>query len=225
MTVRDVIENRLAELVAHWPRIEAVRRESPRGGGASVDGGVSRPWALSVRTTLESAFGRDSALVAQVDKSLQGSLDVFYTCQCIYGAAQAGLSDWRAGFPFRLEDKALDECEGELLEQAEALLGLGYARSAAVLVGATLEAHVRRLAERHGVEIVKNDGGHRSVENIRNDLQSKGAIGKTVNKHLGVVFGLRNDAAHGGDFNHSVQVVESTMRDVVSLIARLPLPA
>lgn len=59
------------------------------------------------------------------------------------------------------------------------------------------EQHLRRLAERHGVALVRDNGDPKRPEALNQDLRAAGAYDVATQKAVTAHLDLRNHAAHG----------------------------
>ena len=120
----------------------------------------------------------------------------------IFFSAQKQLKDGRIG---TLIDGAKAETVGEVLDQAEQLVGSGYLVASAVLAGGALETHLLHLCQRAGLTW-RGDG---SIEKYNNAIgQHRNAGTEIYSSNYGKLVtgwgGIRNDAAHKpGAFKHS----------------------
>ena len=77
----------------------------------------------------------------------------------------------------------------------------GYKDPAAVIIGSTLETHLRELCKSNGIdtEIKKNDGKNvaKKAEVMNADLVKKEVYSKMYQKQVTAWLDLRNNAAHG----------------------------
>lgn len=85
----------------------------------------------------------------------------------------------------------------DLLDQADALNHEGYARAGAVVCGAALEEHLKKLAIKLGLSTSRHDGSPKPASMINAELKSKGLYAETQRSIIEGWQKLRNDAAHG----------------------------
>lgn len=90
----------------------------------------------------------------------------------------------------------------DYLQQATELLSEGQSGKydhipATVLAGAVLENALRNLCERNGIEILKEKGGHKTLDPLITDLQKANVINKAKATMLKSWAQIRNSAAHG----------------------------
>ncbi|MEA2465654.1 MAG: hypothetical protein QOJ98_3401, partial [Acidobacteriota bacterium] len=90
------------------------------------------------------------------------------------------------------------EVFADFLEMAEHLLNEHYKDAAAVLIGATLEDSLRKLAARRSVSTHNvSTGRPLTIDPLNTALSKDGAYNPLVQKQITSWANLRNDAAHG----------------------------
>lgn len=112
----------------------------------------------------------------------------------------------------------------DLLDGAEHLLGEGFKDPAAVIAGASLEAHLRNLAAKHGVPTTGHDGKPRKTSTIAEDLAKTipPALTKLDSKSVVWALDVRNKAAHGHFGEYNADTVSRLIQTVRDLMTRLP---
>ncbi len=161
---------------------------------------VHREWAFSTLRSLEPS---ESAFRSKV------------------GVIDAALSLLRAGRMGSLVDTIRADTEGELLDQADALLK-GYPIAATVIAGGALETHLRYLVTKNALSISgagsidKYEGAIAQARNAGNEIYSA-----TLSKQVKAWGGLRNDAAHRpGEFKATEEDVRRMIDGVRDFIDR-----
>lgn len=101
---------------------------------------------------------------------------------------------------------------GNLLNQAEYLFEKGYSRPAVVLGGAALEEGLRTRALAVPLEL----SGRETIEPLLNMLKNKevGVITEFEAKTLQAIGTMRNDAAHGGEFQYPKDQVDGALKTI-----------
>ena len=89
----------------------------------------------------------------------------------------------------------------DYLEMAEYLLNEGYKDAAAVLIGSTLEVHLRELCISNNIDIeTTNNKGKiipKKADEMNSDLAKSKVYSASYKKHVTAWLGIRNSAAHG----------------------------
>lgn len=119
----------------------------------------------------------------------------------IVGTITALKSDLQNDYLKSFSDIVQSEVFSDYLEMAEHLLNEGYKDPAAVLVGSTLEVHLRELCISHGVDIEeKNNKGvlvPKKADLMNSDLTKANVYSTAYQKQIIAWLGIRNSAAHG----------------------------
>jgi hypothetical protein len=106
------------------------------------------------------------------------------------------------------------------------LLGEGYKDAAAVIIGGTLEEHLRQLCPKYTIDIeVPTSSGlkPKKADQMNADLSKKSAYTKLDQKLVTAWLDLRNKAAHGEYNEYTKQQVELFLSGVRDFIARIPV--
>ncbi len=108
---------------------------------------------------------------------------------------------------------------GGILDEAAYLHGKGYLRASAVLIGAALEEGLKNLAKAIPIEI----GPKETLGPLLIKLKAPGiaALTEYDAKRLESVAKMRNDAAHGGDFEYEGATVLEALETVRTMLDRL----
>ncbi len=109
----------------------------------------------------------------------------------------------------------------DLLEMGEHLLIAGYKDPAAVVIGAVLEEHLRKLCARHGVSVAEN-GKPRKADALNAELASKDIYSKLDQKSVTAWQDLRNKAAHGDFASYGDAQVDLMLKGVRDFVSRYP---
>ncbi len=106
-----------------------------------------------------------------------------------------------------------------ILDESIYLCNKGYFRAAAVLLGAALEEGLKSRARAASLEV----GPKETLNPIIVKLMSQdvGIITKFEAKQLESIAKMRNDAAHGGDFNYSKTQVKEAQNQVEATLRKL----
>lgn len=121
----------------------------------------------------------------------------FLHVSLLAGVMQAVQHDLKSGLLIDLRNVLAAEIFADFLDMAEHLLDEGYKDAAAVLLGATLEDSLRKLAGRNNISATAPTGKFLTMEPLNVELAKVGAYGALVKKQITSWANLRNDAAHG----------------------------
>jgi hypothetical protein len=114
----------------------------------------------------------------------------------------------------------------DFLEMSEHLLTEGYKDAAAVMVGSTLEEHLRQLCRKHGVttETITNGRTTTKKADVLNaDLVKAGVYNLLDQKMITAWLDLRNKAAHGKYGEYVNEQVELMLQGVTQFMVRVPV--
>ena len=140
----------------------------------------------------------------------------------LYGSAQALLSDYQNGRLQTAAELIHADLFADYLEMAEYLLKECYKDPAAVIVGSSLEAHLRKLCEKHEIGTTKPGGASLKASAMNDDLKRAGVYDKNEHKQVTAWLGIRNDAAHGDYDKYDSAKVEMLLMGVRNFISRYP---
>jgi hypothetical protein len=182
-----------------------------------------REWVTEAGAALAAVFPVGHPSRADWDKILAqtGMHAIPEAAPFLLGVFRGATNLIRGGRLTSLVDSIRGDAEGELLDQADALLQ-GYRVAAAVIAGGALETHLRRLVSKNSLpingagSIEKYDGAIAQARNAGNEIYSAN-LGKLV-KAWG---GMRNDAAHDpGGFKWTEEDVRRMIEGVRDFIER-----
>lgn len=106
-----------------------------------------------------------------------------------------------------------------LLNESQYLFSKSYLRAAVVLAGAALEEGLKTRARSEGVEFSNRDGLSDIVVKLkRTDV---GVLTEFEAKKIEPIGKIRNDAAHGGEFNYQKQEVQEMIDEVEKILTRI----
>lgn len=113
------------------------------------------------------------------------------------------------------------EVFSDFVEMAEHLLSEGYKDAAAVIVGSTLEGHLRQLCAKNS--IASDVGGKaKKADQLNADLVGNSVYSKLDQKSITAWLDLRNKAAHGKYAEYSKEQVGLLVQGVRDFMARIP---
>ena len=145
----------------------------------------------------------------------------------LVGVVAALQADLKAGYLKTAAELIHGEIFGDFLEMGEHLLNNGYKDAAAVVAGSTLEAHLRQLCQKFGIETEVESGKGKlrakKADRMNSDLNGASAYtSKLDQKSVTAWLGLRNKAAHGEYGAYSSEQVALLNHGVRDFISRNP---
>lgn len=120
-----------------------------------------------------------------------------------------------------IKELVSSEIFADFLEMSKHFLDLKYKDPAAVMIGSTLEEHLRQLCSKHSVisTFEKNGDLIPKKANLLNaDLVKNGAYGVLEQKNVTAWLDLRNRAAHGNYDEYSIEQVDLMYQGVSNFI-------
>jgi hypothetical protein len=132
--------------------------------------------------------------------------------------------DLEDGFIGSISELIRAEVFGNYLDMADHLLDEGYKDPAAVVAGSTLEAHLRQLCAKHGIDVTRVNNGkiqHKRAGELNQDL-GRSVYSGFDQKQITAWQNLRNDAAHGHYEAYSADDVERFVGGLRDFVARHP---
>ena len=170
-------------------------------------------WRVKARSLIERACGEQSSHLAMyLEAEKMHSFDTYMNqlkrMKAVFLAAK---EDFEGGYINSLRNLVQAEVFSNELEQAEELLGRGYATAAAVIAGVVLETALRDLCSINGIE-------HGSINKMNDDLAKTGAYNANQKKQITSLSALRNSAAHGKPEEFTKDQVKGMIDDVQRLL-------
>jgi hypothetical protein len=210
--------------------------EKSKGGGFANE---SIPPFVEVTTRLKAAIDRLSPRGSEYRKSseevLKGSAGRFALSRSdlvanspmhqsgqLAGILTALRSDYEAGYMQTVSELIHADLFSDFLEMAVHLLEEGYKDPAAVLGGSTLEEHLRKLCQKHGLPAIEASGKPLKADRLNADLKAANVYSTLDQKQVTAWQDLRNKAAHGHYNEYSKPEVGLMISGIQNFIARNP---
>lgn len=195
MKVDERVVERLAELIERGLQIEKTKKSPPPnfiGFDSTVDSQAGNQWHASAKNILAKSFGRDSEHYKLFDTCFEKGVTYSPLHRGI-GILKAAKEDLEHGYIQDVRDLVAGELFSDLLDQSSELLDAGYRGPAAVLAGAVLEDHLRKLCGAREIELPARP----KLDSMNAQLAKAGLYNRLTQKKLTAVAGIRNAAAHG----------------------------
>ena len=166
---------------------------------------------------------KDSPYIQEAESIYKENWSTSYKAEVIIGILLALKDELTIGSLNSVSELVRGELFENFLEMAEYLASEGYKDASAVIAGSSLEAHLRRLANKHNIEIEIVEEGkkprYKKAETINQDLYKIKVYSSLDQKQITAWLELRNNAAHGNysayAINQVVQFIEWT-KDFIS---------
>jgi hypothetical protein len=148
-----------------------------------------------------------------------------YRIPLLYGLIDALRRDIVSGYMKSQEEIIHGELFTDFLEMVRHLLDEGFKDAAAVIAGSALEAHLRQLCQKHGIETtIEKDTAvaAKKADRLNADLVKAEVYSKLDAKHVTAWLDLRNKAAHGRYSEYVKSQVSGLIDGIRDFIARNP---
>lgn len=140
----------------------------------------------------------------------------------IIGTVTALKSDLQNDYLKSFSDIIQSEVFSDYLEMAEHLLNEGYKDPSAVLVGSTLEVHLRELCVKQNIDIEVTNNKNilipKKADLMNADLAKAGVYSTAYQKQIIAWLGIRNSAAHGQYSNYSKEEISLMLQGIRQFI-------
>lgn len=177
------------------------------------------PHRQSLITRSIAAIRRISGDNSTYSSTLKGSLSTHPSS--VMGVVQALRDDLDAGYVQSLVEIAHADVFSDFLDMATHLLEKGYKDAAAVIIGSTLESHLKKLASKSGVALDIN-GRAVKAESLNQELARTAVYGVLEQKSVTAWLDLRNKAAHGEYDKYDTAQVKLLLASVQDFMVRNP---
>ena len=215
----DIFKKQLNAVITEY---ESALSQSKYKDGSDVISKIEiRKFQTRCIAAIERTSGSKSTYSTQVMEvsKQRGSLYDHVAGQI--GVAKALLFDIQNDYLKNLEETIHGDLFGDFLEMAAHLIENGYKDAAAVMAGTTLEVHMRKLCDKHGLATTS---GHKpkKAEALNAELVREGVYTKLDQKNVTAWLGLRNNAAHGNYSEYTKGQVGLLIDNVRNFITRHP---
>jgi len=144
-----------------------------------------------------------------------------YVIPHIAGVLSALRTAYDAGYLASVTELIHADVFVDFLEMAGHLLSEGYKAPAAVIVGSTLEEHLRQLCIKNGIT-TDASGKPKKTDTLNAELAAQSVYSKLDQKSITAWLDLRNKAAHGKYGEYSKEQVVLFIQAVRDFMARVP---
>ena len=192
-----------------------------------LSGNVSIEEITTLLTKSKAAITRISSNKSEYYKDIEATLKKSNIWEGdklrrIIGTVTALKNDLQNDYLKSLNDIIQSEVFSDYLEMAEHLLSEGYKDPAAVLIGSTLESHLRELCKTNGIIIeVTNSKGNlvpKKADLINSDLAKASCYSSAYQKQIVAWFSIRNSAAHGKYSDYTNEEIRLMLQGVRQFI-------
>lgn len=175
-----------------------------------------------IRAAIKRIVGSESEYYNRVilltERTRPASL--FENLDEVIGVLEALLEDLKSGYLETLHEIIQANLFSDFMKQAEYLLVEGYKDAAAVIAGSTLEQHLRKLCEKHSINLKKSKGDSfvsKGMGELKDELAREKVVPSSDINLLTSWIQIRNKAAHG-EYNSYNKDEVSLMIQGINLI-------
>ena len=144
----------------------------------------------------------------------------------IIGITEALRDDLRNDFLKTLSELIHSEVFADYLEMATYLLSEGYKDASAVIIGSTLESHLKKICDKSGIDksFLNSKGKeiHKKADTINSELCKLGVYNMTYQKQITAWLDLRNNAAHGKYSEYKDEEVKLMLSGINHFMIQFP---
>lgn len=169
---------------------------------------------------IESTFGRDHSYYRELETKLTSGFltDGKYAFGILKGIQDQITGGWIE----TTKGLVTAEVFADFLEVAEHLLDENYKDAAAVIVGSTLEEHLRQLCLASSIPVDDvSSGKARRADVLNADLAKANKYSKLDQKQVTAWLDLRNKAAHGKYSEYTTEQVTVMLAGVREFVSRV----
>jgi hypothetical protein len=179
-------------------------------------------WFSQTATCLTDIFGEDHTYALNFKNTC--SMPNFPNVDGGIGILTAAKEDIENGYLNGLFGIISAEIFSDFLDMADHLLEEKYKDPAAIVVGISLEAHLKHLCKKNAIEtsIIDTNGNikHKKASVLNNDLCKAGIYNKLEEKMITAWIDLRNKAAHGQFSEYTIDQVKNMSLSITDFISR-----
>ena len=180
----------------------------------------------SARSSIHRIAGRDSPYTRQCEDFL-GREQTFDGERLVLlgGVVESLAQGVEAGHLKSVEELIHASLFADFLEMGLYLLETGYKDAAAVVIGSTLECHLRQICEKNGLETEVTSGKQiraKKAELMNADLAKASVHSKLDQKSVTAWLDIRNNAAHGRYADYTSEQVSLMVAGIRDYITRHP---
>jgi hypothetical protein len=210
LTGNSLIRQRLVDLIGEGER----QWEEFTTSGAGV---IKNPirltqWITSCLNLLDKLSISSNRFVKEFERWVTPSSSRDLNIGAALGVLKSARVEYSLGLAVEYHLSVSAAVFDGLLDEADYLVSKGYLRAAAVLMGAALEEGLKTRARTEGIEVGPKD----TLSPIIVKLKAPGVnvLNEFAAKRLESLAKMRNDAAHGGEFNYQLDDVSGALREV-----------
>jgi len=208
--LKDKLIERIKQLEEKAQRVKATHKPNPPNviGLPTLDDDIFNEWKANAENLILKVSGSDSPyyknFIKEVKDGYRSNVD------CGIGILRGLKEDIELGFLSDLKELVIAELFTDFLDMADHLLEAEYKDPAASLVGAVLEDGLRKICEKHGVQVKGSD----DIGALNTKLADKEVYNRLVQKQIQAWKAIRDSADHGKFGEYKKEDVEAMLQGV-----------
>jgi len=197
----------------------AARKRSQYDDLSDLKDGTLAELVTTLSSTIERLAPPSSAYAKRAQEVVaKFSPNILHAAHApLFGIPNSLRQAYERGYLNSIQELVHAEVFADFLEMAEHLLSQGYKDPCAVLVGGTLEEHLRKLCGKHNIAVTTPSGDPRKAGQMNDDL-AKATYDKLQQKGVTYWLDLRNKAAHGKYAEYDERDVRGMLQGVRDFI-------
>jgi hypothetical protein len=215
---KDYLKNRIDFLLNQGQKVVQTKRYYEMFGNA-VDSGLQMGFRTASLSFISNLYGENHPYYKNFNTQVQGDgLDKTESGINILLAIKSEIeNDWLIS----LKQLISSEIFADFLDMSKHLLDYKYKDPAAVMIGSTLEEHLRLLCRNYSVPIEFEKAGNlipKKANLLNAELVKVDAYGILEQKNVTAWLDLRNRAAHGKYDEYTIEQVNLMYQGVLNFI-------
>lgn len=176
-------------------------------------------WSTSCLNILDKLSVSTNRFVKQFEVWIVGDFGRTINIGAALGILKSAKDEYSLGLAIDYHLSVSATIFSGLLDEAEYLIHKKYLRASAVLIGAALEEGLKTRARSELIKIGQKDTLNAVIQKLR--TSDTDILTDFEAKELETIVKMRNDAAHGGEFNYSKKQVQDVLKKVEETLNRL----
>ena len=215
--VNQLILKRLEDLISEGERLWEEFKSNK--DGIILDIVSFTKWSTSCLNILDKLSISTNRFVKQFEIWVEGGPGKKMNIGAALGVLKSAKDEYSIGLAVDYHLSVSATVFSGLLDEADYLVRKKYLRAAAVISGAALEEGLKTRARSESIEIGQKETLNPLIQKLK--ATEVGILTAFEAKELEAIAKMRNDAAHGGEFNYSKKQVEEVLIKVERTLNRL----
>lgn len=174
----------------------------------------------SISAIIRASGNKSEYYKVVTDISKQNNHEWGLLCKVI-GVVKALLADIKNDYLTSFEELIHGDIFANYLEMSSHLLENRYKDASAILIGTTLEVHIRNLSDKYGIPNTRH-GRPLKADHLNAELEKMNVYNKLDQKNVTAWLDLRNKAAHGKYDEYDMSQVQLYLASIRDFLVRNP---